>query len=131
MSNLKDFFTPEDFVTLKEYKINFEFKKILMTYEFACKLAAIDANAKLATLIESSPVVYGYGENPGRSSIWNMNNAEKYTHTARLICIEELPQEPCKHQPSSRENIKDSNGNLKSHCQICGAKLVATWSEVK
>lgn len=132
---MKNLFTPDDFnhLFIREAVTSFNIADI--------------ANAKLDKLIESWPVVYGFGETAGASSLWNMNGPSKervvHTHTARLAFIEELPKEPCKHEPSTDieinnliRNSKTTNwrfddSKLSHYCMKCGVELVATWSEKK
>jgi len=137
MSKMKDFFKPEDFIAPYGYAgLN----------RMEADLAANAANEKLNKLMKSWPIVYGHGETPGASSLWNMNGPEKerapHTHKARLAFIQELPKEPCKHEPvntifTDRHKIDLENEIAfnrqpsKSHCKHCGVELQATWSEKK
>lgn len=103
-------------------------------------LAAIIANYKLQSLVESWSVVYGEKMQSTGAFIWtrpeNTFPAEHphvigATHKARLAFIEELSKEPCKHVPDMRvgpysPNVK--NGLLTEiNCIHCGVKLQATW----
>lgn len=81
--------------------------------------AAEIANEKLAKLIESWPVVYGYG---GGNVNWSQWNDKPYRHSARLAFIQKLPTEPCKYKPD--RDLLDS-GIPK--CIHCGVELVAEW----
>ncbi len=80
---MKPFFKPEDFNVIEF--VNHD-----------------DIAAVANQLIQQRGVrVYGYGETPMASSLWNMNGPEKerapHTHSALLVCIEELPKRECKH----------------------------------
>ncbi len=110
---MKDFFKPEDFSPI-------------MSNEGLAKVA----NEKLRKLIEASPLVYGLKT---RSNKWAFDQEENHftnTHTARLMFIEEIKKEPCKHEPSKTR--LDFGGIPISICVHCGVELqVAEWREVK
>lgn len=106
--------------------------------ERTCEKIAHIANEKLNTLIEAAPVVYGF---VGDSSFWSSDKStfikENITHKARLICIEELEKDLCKHEPyhSNANVILASNPPQIPKpiykCSKCHIELQATWSEVK
>lgn len=117
---MKQLFTPEDFKPVTWY---------------ADEVANL-ANAKLAKLIESWPVVYGSSKRPLDG--WNEKSYESSTHKARLAFIEELPKPECKHDPLvtvETKHIKKSDSPLfrteYSHavCRLCGVEIVAKWEE--
>lgn len=114
---MKNFFKPEDFQgTYGHYQ-----KEL---HEEYCRIA----NKKLNELIESWPVVYGYGETPMASSLWNMNGPERergpHTHKARLAFIEKLIKEPCKHEPDFQKTF-GTDGSC--YCKHCGVELIPEW----
>jgi hypothetical protein len=133
---MKNFFKPEDFLTKGI------FTRYIGTPANKCIFitdAANLANEKLNALIESWPVVTGKMTMGG--AIVGIPFGEvlgvEDTHKARLAFIEELPKEPCKHEP-----IWDSKNTVfpglisptyygAAHCQKCGILLEITWSEVK
>lgn len=95
-------------------------------------IAAI-ANAKLAQIIESWPVVYGTADTHCLSNL--TLSKEKYsTHVGRLAFIEELPKEPCKHEPEVYRNTYNNTGPQyiidadHARCKHCDTELVATWT---
>jgi len=104
--------------------------------------ASMQANLKLQKLIESWPVVYGYGETPMASSLWNMNGPEKewvpHTHKARLAFIEEIVKD-CKHEPDllyittpkGTAQLSEYIDPKHVRCRFCQVELQATWSEKK
>lgn len=82
--------------------------------------AAYYANKKLQEYLESCPVVYGNME-----YVFDTNGKEHWcTHKARLICIEEIPKEPCKHKPRWVGNMKTNE------CLKCGIEIIAEWKAV-
>lgn len=113
-----EFFKPDDF----KYFANQEyFKGQLYTIE---QQASIIANQTLNKLIESSPVVV-------RSKNFNWVEDSHLESTsselkARIMFIEEIKHEPCKHEPSAWDvhwkNVL---------CKHCGVELQAAWTEVK
>ena len=109
---MKNFFKPHHFPKLR--------------FDDACEAADV-ANEKLATLIESWPVVYGCKNISDEKWSFDENN-NSCTHKARLAFIEELPKEPCDHLPV-QQTLK--SGALSNHfiCRRCGVELQATWSE--
>jgi len=93
---------------------------------------AEEANAVLDTLIEAAPVVYEFTNSASIQS-WIHIEAIGATRKARLIFIEPIVKEPCKHEPMQAfdcdgEKIKNA---YVLKCTICGAALQATWSEIK
>jgi hypothetical protein len=117
---MKEFFTPEDFNGHDGTDNDV----------FWNRMAASAANEKLNKLIDSCPVVYGQGEQAGKSSLWNMNKQQNSTHSARIVFIEELPKEPCKHEPADCW-IGPSTVDWFKKCKHCGVELVATWEAKK
>ena len=114
MSKLKDFFKPEDFYACKG--------AIDPT-----KYAAESANKKLQELAESWPVVYGIKDSKnGWCAI--SDKAEDRTHKMRLAFIEELPKEPCKHEPAYYDGEMDTNQDGDYYCDKCNAIIVPTWN---
>ena len=121
---MKNFFKPEDFYMNPEFNERYEAARI--------------ANEKLAALIESWPVVYLKNnsiEYRGGELPWQDKSE---THKAHLAFIEELPKEPCKHEPDlSPKNLTEKNYLQVAHlplkvitnCKHCGVELQATWSE--
>lgn len=103
---MKPFFVPDDF--------NSNISKIS---------AAEIANAKLTALIEAAPVVYRreYSEH------WMRLSTVADKEQARLMFIEMIKKEPCKHEPElgRGDHLKYSD------CKHCGVKLVAEWTEAK
>jgi hypothetical protein len=113
------------------------------------ELCAQVANTKLQALIEAATTVYGYGETPMASSLWNMNGPETersaHTHQARLMFIEKLPVKECVHEGfsvetptllvdwSSTGQIIPSRTVMKTNfrCKHCGVELKAKWEAVK
>lgn len=92
--------------------------------------------------LKEQPVVISYGsrcmwakEGSSPSCGCNFKNP---THTARLVAIEEIKREPCKHEPKpvwvgdkdkvfiASEIEITVNGNH-WECKHCGVKLVAEW----
>lgn len=138
---MKDFFKPDDFYS----------QGIIQRYLGApvggktifCSEAAQVANEKLNALIESWPVVYGnkYISNDGASldigSVWNITKLADKKYLARLAFMEELPKEPCKHEPQLRfDGTRDKEPPyyyepMGIWCKHCGVELQATWTEVK
>jgi hypothetical protein len=106
--------------------------------------AAEAAQIALDKAIAAAPVVYGYGETPQASSLWNMNKScSRYTHKAVLFNIEEIEKKPCEHEPSytlsgitqdTLSNITQAghssiltNVAAKIVCSKCGITLKARW----
>lgn len=79
--------------------------EILLTSVQATEIA----NEKLNALIEAAPLIYSNPDSQGILSEWDKEEKGPYpgdTHKARLMFVEELGKEPCKH---------------------CGIELRATW----
>lgn len=55
------------------------------------------------------------------------------THRAKLIMIEELPKEECKHEPAFVNKIPGWHHGPTSEvaCRRCGIKMLAKWEAVK
>jgi len=106
----------------------------LCTYSWAAR----KANQALDKYLETLPMVYGYGETPCASSLWNMNGPtqerEHHTHFAILFDIEELPKKECDHSDPG-VIIKYNHGRpefpIVANCIKCGAKLKAKWEVEK
>lgn len=88
---------------------------------------AVEVNAKLNALISDAPVVYKF------ASAWLSMNGTEATHGARLICIEKLVKEPCKHEADFSKGLAPASYlypvKLMSKCKHCGVELVAKWEE--
>lgn len=118
-------FTPEDFNGKPDYPLPQDMKTYI----------ANQANEKLNKLIKSWPVVYA--EKKEGFQPWHNVEFVGATHKARLVFIEELPKEPCKHEPAwdLRSALLPGLiapsyfGNPK--CYKCGVELVAEWKEKK
>lgn len=128
---MKDFFKPEDFANLKTHHLVMESRHMIMTYEFSCKNAAIDANIKLNQLLDSWPIVFGNSEKT--SFQWTERKHPIDTHFARLAFIEQLRKEPCKHEPKPMKTWHEHGEKQwgESSCRHCGVELRATWTEAK
>lgn len=123
-------FKPEDFCTkrgIQKYVGDTVYGKVVNVDE-----AAEIANAKLAEWLESAPVIYGWGA-PGylSTTFWNTGSPIDRTHKGRLVCIEELPKQPCKHEPQLTEwrAFPGSSGLVvEPICKHCGVELTAVWT---
>lgn len=87
------------------------------------------ANAKIQSLIDAAPTVYG------KRNQWDITDGTQdsltgCTHKAKLMFVEELKREPCKHQPIG-DDWTMKNGLWLGTCEYCGVKLEARWEEVK
>lgn len=95
------------------------------------KMLVDAANAKLAQWRAQATVVYGKPE----VGAWTDIENKLATHRALLIDIQELPKEPCKHEPPELTPLQllaaKQNGFTQSstHCRHCGVKLRAEWKE--
>lgn len=111
-------FSPEDFAD----------------YINECDLKALTkwCNTKFDSWLEQQPVVYSYKNQIGNFAAWARETQGEDTHTARLVCIEELPKSPCSHQPEYSNKIPGWHHGPESEveCRICGVKLVAKWEAV-
>jgi hypothetical protein len=74
------------------------------------------ANAKLDAWLSEARVMYG----DTVINSWSGVRETRDTHRALLIDIEELPKEPCKHEPIGGDS-------LVSNRMRCGVELKATW----
>lgn len=95
--------------------------------------AAYYANQKIEKYLDSCPVVYG---NP-TAQYWQSFKGQA-SHTAKIICIEEIVKEPCKHEPSDfivqnktemPENFVISYESF-VFCKHCKTKLKAEWKAI-
>lgn len=76
--------------------------------------------------LKEQPVVTGWQDDD--SWVWGTSVNKPDTHTARLVAIEEIKREPCKHEADgliSGTVVEYSLNNIK--CRHCGVKLVAEW----
>lgn len=48
------------------------------------------------------------------------------TYTAKLVCIEKMKKEPCKHDIELNSFYSDGNREY-AKCYHCGVELVAEW----
>ncbi len=100
-------FKPEDFETI-----------IIATSEEMNQISDF-ANAKLKEWLDAAPTVYG--DNDG---LWiDRNRYKNDTHSAKIVCIEQIKTEPCKHEPV--EEIRHTI------CKHCNVKLDAKWEAVR
>ncbi len=61
------------------------------------------------------------------------NQRDDHTHTALLVCIEEIQRKPCEHEPRIEHPMEKISGHKSVHeglCRFCGIKLKATWEAV-
>ena len=104
---MKPIFTPEDF----DFNI---------VCGLALQIGPVDAcnlaNAKINKLIDSAPVVYA----PNIKAMWNSSKTSYDTHRARLMFIEEIEKEECKHRPRAIDERQ-------SNCIYCNIELIAEW----
>jgi hypothetical protein len=121
---LKDIFTPQDFMgTHRE-----------QNFAHYCALVA---NEKLKKIMETWPVVYSWGHFEG----WYSDNTSACTHVGRVAFAEEIPKEPCKHEPDRRwqgqfnpDAYPEGRGLKRvdsARCIHCGVELVPEWKEKK
>ncbi len=84
------------------------------------------ANHIINKLINESITVYGTMTDNGfmGSHPYLTGPLSKDTHKAKLMFIEELLKEECKHENVSTHNY------VNGQCDDCGAELVSTW-EIK
>lgn len=103
--------------------------------------AAQIANAKLATLIQSWPVVYGIENTQdncpdNNKYFFQSSKCRMDNYRARLAFIEPIDKEPCKHTVAMSRfanqpwTIATSDGD-KFLCGKCGVELVIEWKEKK
>lgn len=111
-------FKPEDFYTSENIQ------------KTTAGLAARVANRKLEEWLSQAPVVYG---GPTLANIYSIQQSKINTFKAKLVCIEELPKEPCKHEPVKRispfmyRNETSGPCTYEPNCRKCGIELVAEW----
>lgn len=88
-----------------------------------------DVEAKLQSLHDSAPVVYGYKVNGIMRADENVH-PEFDTFTAKLMFIEEIKKPECVHEP-----LIGFSGVIKylkfNECKHCGIKLKATWESAE
>ncbi len=121
-------FKPEDFAL----SVNANLQRAEELRLYNCEFV----NRRIKEVIETWPEVRINRASDGK--INNMTTVLDYaeqhksfwTHKARLAFIEEIPKEPCKHEP---EMFRDAKGYYiaKYVCQFCGVKLdyKAEWKE--
>ena len=127
---MKYLFEPHHFEDVRGFK-----EVDSQTLDIIAKLASL----QLDKIVQSWPVVYGnnFISNDESAfdigSVWNITKLNDKTHKARLAFIEEIPKEPCKHEP-----VRDAFGGFMFlqtlqafTCKHCGVELQATWSEKK
>ncbi len=97
------------------------------------KSAAFTANLKIKKLIESWPVVFTKG-----GEIWDgfYKESAHAIKKARLAFIEEIVNEKCKHQVSTKWDLLSEDTKIFSDdrvfkCKHCGVELMAEWREKK
>lgn len=131
---MKEIFKPEDFKGLDGFSLS------------DCEDVAKACNDKINQLIESWPVVYGNL----RSGFETIGRPSWATQQARLAFIEEIPNEPCIHEPRKCTDVvgysEDAIGRVcidkrmlaeilsfqtDSKCIHCGVALKAEWKEKK
>lgn len=100
-----------------------------LTSRLDCELASEVANQIFAKLIESWEVVYGSKIPATGLMQWDPQPSMGDTHQARLAFIEEIPKQPCKHLPDSKEGLIRGPGLMvfSAKCKHCGVELVADW----
>lgn len=111
------------------------FKPEMFLNQFTQNLRQIDledaaeiANTKLQQLIDASPVVYGRWDGVYRQfgeSYASKHNPEN-TYKARLLFIEPIVKEPCKHEPLG-EHLMNGKTIYHTECRHCGIELKAEW----
>lgn len=105
-------------------KWKFEPSDFEAALEFGSRNAAARiANAKLAEWKRDAMVVYG-----NSYSGWHEKQNIHSITRALLIDIEELRQEPCKHEPGMTHSLDSYPSHETTYCKHCGVKLKATWS---
>ena len=112
-------FKPEDFSRENVDAFNWQEK------------SAEQANAKLQKLIDEAPTVYGipnqsFSHVEGSTQSNVTGQMEKDTHKAKLMFIQELKKEGCKHDPNL---LNQKIGGW--FCRHCGVELKAEWKAVK
>lgn len=98
--------------------------------------AAFLANAKLLELFEGAKVVYWREDSLGSSNKM-FTKTPQDTHTALLICIEELPKKECVHELGEiglydtgtiAERMREGRKLLAfGKCRHCGIELKPKW----
>jgi hypothetical protein len=89
----------------------------------------VDAGS-LEALLAKAPVVVGYIDG-NDTHWWNNSEREDKTHTARLICVEEIKPKVCEHKAVLVERGSGNLGSGTFTCCKCSLKLQPTgWEEV-
>lgn len=115
---MKPIFVPEDFIADDA---------MFIASEYAADLA----NEKINKLIESWPVVYrDRFMKPFPSHNWCETKTLHSVQKASLAFIEEIPKEPCKHEPV-RDTGYPRQWDKHWSCNHCGVELIAEWREKK
>jgi hypothetical protein len=90
----------------------------------------------LEKILRESPVVYGKVTDGQLTRFSDIKDCLD-THTARLLLVEEIKKEPCKHEAAVYRNTWNDTGPRHIHdaenlkCAHCGVKLKAEWKEVE
>lgn len=118
---MKQFFKPDDF---SKARTNFDCASI-------ANLILDDEIKKAPVLVQLEPEkTFGWFEADGFTPKY-------FKRKARLMFIEEIQREPCKHEPVQTNahviltSIPPKQPKPEFKCGICGVELVATWSEKK
>ena len=80
--------------------------------------------ARLVFRLQSRPVVYAFKNKAGWDTFDKKDNNEYATHKARLMFIEEIVKESCKHEPYKNTLTRAYQS---VDCKHCGVELVADW----
>jgi len=107
------YFKPEMFEQVLSVKAD---QKWMMEY------VAKTANLKLKEHLLSATIVYCDKDELHFSGVDEIG----YTHKGYLIGVEELPKEPCKHEPKNRFDGPNTQ-DWTTVCCHCGVELVADW----
>lgn len=124
---MNDFFKPEDF----QIKVrNNEGRELIYP------MCVADICGKLNKLIDEAPTVYGREYTHGDFKWSNVKHEHDITK-AKLMFINEIKKEPCKHEPGpfagqkmSVDRYDNRFYKYETNCQYCGVTLKATWNEV-
>lgn len=138
MSNEKPRFEAEDFRSGKKLfgrELRYNGPEVVHNMD-----AAERANAWLDTRekegwqlvnLKDAQVMYGEIMPSSGKFIWADDKTTHIlacSHRALLINIEELPKEPCKHEPEGVFEIINCVANQYNKCKHCGKKLTAKWT---
>lgn len=106
----------------------FVFSPSILIDTKASFLAADQANAALDEYLKTCPRVYGSRYDIG----FCMDEVKECfdQHEAILFDLREIEKPECEHEPTIADKLGIS-GTAYPTCRKCGAKLKATWSEVK